>query len=49
MFRTSLMLLMFIIRNMHYGMKDWDLLITANVAAKSILLAEQHCVSLWDV
>lgn len=46
MFKTSLMLLMFIVRNVHYGIKDWDLLITANVAVKSILLAEQHCVSL---
>lgn len=37
MFWTLLMLLMFIARNMHFGVKDWDFLITANVAAKSIL------------
>jgi len=39
MFWTLLILLMFIVRNMHYGVKDWDLLIRANVAAKSILFA----------
>lgn len=33
------LLFMFIVRNVHYGVKDWGLLITANVAAKSILFA----------
>lgn len=38
-FWTLLMLLMFIVRNVHCGVKDWDLLITENVGAKSILFA----------
>lgn len=39
MFWTSLMLFMFIIRNIHCSVEDQDGLITANIAAKSNLLA----------
>lgn len=39
MFWTLLVLLVFIVRNLHYGVKDWDLPITANATTMSILFA----------
>lgn len=45
MFWNSLMFLMFIVRNVHFSVKDWDLVITANVATSILLAADMQLVA----